>query len=118
MLPRHTFLQCVDVVVAELNERAAGGANKVVVLSVRVDIGLKACLTVVKVMAAGQTAFLQQLECAIDGRQAHFGVAFAHGMQHALGCHVFIEPKECLGDELTLFGCLQSLFIDTSAPGL
>ncbi len=99
------ILQEFDLVVAELHDGAAAGADEVVV--VLFFAGLVQRMAVSKPMGRRQPAFGEEFHGSVYRGQADLGVEGANALQKVFDAQMLAGLKEDFGDELSLARELQ-----------
>jgi hypothetical protein len=100
------FLNLRDFGREELHGSAAFAANHVV-MAATVELVFEARSAVGKWNHAGQSAFRQQLQGAIDGGESDFGVLLANKTKKLVGRKMVASFQKCAQNCIPLFGVLQ-----------
>ncbi len=101
---RDLFLQPLDFAVLEFDDRAAAGADEMVVMAFMGDVVVLRLGA--EVASLGDSSFAKEVQRAIDRRETQMGILLGELMIHRLGRHVLL-PKERRENQLPLAGQFQ-----------
>ena len=108
-------LQLLNLVALELDDEAAGVADQVIVVGAPLG-HLVQRLPGTEVARLGDARLLQQLDGAVDGRQADARVLAARRGEQILQRHVPRRAQEGIDDRLALLRRLEPLALEVGAP--
>lgn len=96
---RNFFLKSLNVAVLELHYFPTACANKMIMMALMRHIVVLGLRT--EVPGLGQTGVAEEIECAVDGREAQVRIFARQLMVHRFGCDVFLFQKG-FEDQFTL----------------
>ena len=96
---RHFFLKTLNIAVLKFHYFPTACANKMIMMALMRHIVVLGLST--EVPGLGQTRFAEEIERAVNGREAQVRIFARQLMVHRLGCDVFLLQKG-IEDQFTL----------------